>query len=36
MTDLSTAYHEASHAIAAKTLGLPLVYLSIRPREQCR
>jgi hypothetical protein len=33
MTDLSTAYHEASHAVAAQTLGLPLVYLSIRPRE---
>jgi hypothetical protein len=33
MTDLSTAYHEASHAVAAQALGLPVTYLSIRPDE---
>jgi hypothetical protein len=31
MTDLSTAYHEASHAVAAQTLGLLVTYLTIRP-----
>lgn len=29
----STAYHEASHAVVAHDLGLPTVYLSIRPAE---
>jgi hypothetical protein len=33
MTDLSTAYHEASHAVAAFERGLPVIYLSIRPAE---
>jgi hypothetical protein len=33
MTDLSTAYHEASHAVAAFESGLPVTYLSIRPHE---
>jgi len=33
MTDLSTAYHEAAHAVAALELGLPVMYLSIRPAE---
>jgi hypothetical protein len=33
MTDLSTAYHEASHAVAAFERGLPVTYLSIRPHE---
>ena len=33
MADLSTAYHEASHAVAAQALGLPVTYLSIRPDE---
>jgi hypothetical protein len=31
--DTSTAYHEAAHAVAAQTLGLPVTYLSIRPDE---
>ena len=29
----STAYHEASHAVAAAELGLPVTVLSIRPAE---
>ena len=29
----STSWHESAHAVAAQSLGLPLVYLSIRPRE---
>jgi hypothetical protein len=29
----STVWHEASHAIAARALGLPITYLSIRPHE---
>ena len=33
MTDLSTAYHEASHGIAAHTFVVPITYLSIRKRE---
>lgn len=33
MTNLSTAYHEASHAVAAFERGLPVTYLSIRPHE---
>lgn len=33
MTDLSTAYHEASHAVAAFERGLPVTYLSVRPAE---
>jgi hypothetical protein len=32
MTDLSTAYHEAAHAVAAFNLGLPTVYLTIRSK----
>jgi hypothetical protein len=27
----STAYHEASHAVAAQSFGLPVTYLTIRP-----
>jgi hypothetical protein len=33
MTDTSTAYHEASHAVAAYYFGLPVTYLSVRPAE---
>ena len=33
MSDLSTAIHEASHAVVAVELGLPVTYLSIRPAE---
>jgi hypothetical protein len=33
MTNLSTAYHEASHAVAAYERGVPVIYLSIRPAE---
>jgi len=31
MSGESTSYHEASHAVAAVTLGLPVRYASIRP-----
>jgi hypothetical protein len=33
MTNLSTAFHEASHSVAAFDRGLPVTYLSIRPHE---
>jgi len=33
VTNRSTAYHEASHAVAAFERGLSVVYLSIRPHE---
>jgi uncharacterized protein len=33
MTNLSTAYHEASHCVAALELGCPITYVSIRPHE---
>jgi len=33
MTDTSTAYHEAAHAVAAFNLGLPVVYLTTQPHE---
>jgi hypothetical protein len=33
MSDYSTCIHEASHAVTAQALGLPITYLSIRPHE---
>jgi hypothetical protein len=30
---MSTSIHESSHAVAARALGLPITYLSIRPAE---
>jgi hypothetical protein len=33
MTEFSPSYHEASHAVAAHTFGVPITYLSVRERE---
>lgn len=33
VSDFAVAHHEASHAVAAHTLGIPVTYLSTRKTE---